>query len=122
MKSAWRRVMLRKLKFNWFNISKSPDDEFGIYSIWTKSVCVYVGKAEKQSLRVLLLQHYHRSHNDQLNAWIKSSHQLWFTIEPVKNLNSIDAKERNRIKNYAPLTNVKLTKKENQYGNQLTSV
>ena len=108
--------MLRKRKFNWLNIQKSPDDEFGIYAIWAKNVCIYVGKAEKQSLRKRLLQHYNKSHNEKLSAWIKSSHPLWFSVETVSNLTSIDAKERNRIKMYAPLTNINLKKKESQYG------
>ena len=63
-----------------------------------------------------MLQHYRGSHNNKLNAWIKSSHPLWISFETVSNLKSIDSKERNRIKRFAPLTNDKLKKKESQYG------
>ena len=114
--------MLKKYRFNWLNICRSPDDEFGVYALWSKTACIYVGKAEKQSLRKRLLQHYHRSHNDKLSAWIKSSHPLWFSYEKVNNLTSIDAKERNRVKKYAPLTNINLRKKEYQYGDKSPSL
>ncbi len=94
---------------------------FGVYSIWSKNVCVYVGQAKQQSLQSRLRQHYNGSHNEKLNAWIKSSHPLWFTVEPTNNIQGIDAKERNRIKKYAPLTNKLLLKKEYQYGHYSSS-
>lgn len=103
---------MRKKIFNWQNLSKVPDDEYGVYSIWTKYICVYVGKAEKQSLRQRLIQHYCSSHNDELHSWIASSHQLWFTYETVRNTKAINAKERNRIKTFAPLTNKVLQKRD----------
>ena len=102
-------------------VVKSPDDEFGVYSIWSKNVCIYVGQAKHQSLQSRLRQHYNGSHNGKLNAWIKSSHPLWFCVEPTKNIQAIDAKERNRIKKYAPLTNKLLLKKEYQYGHYSSS-
>jgi len=107
---------MKKRSFNWKNIIKVPDDQYGIYSIWARRICVYVGKAEKQSIRERLLQHYAGSHNDKLDAWLASSHQLWFAYESVENISAINAKERNRIKNFAPLTNKVLQKKEYQYG------
>ena len=107
---------MKKQAFSWRNLSKVPDDEYGVYSIWTKYICIYVGKAEKQSLRQRLLQHYKTSHNNDLYNWIISSHQLWFSYETVSNKKSINAKERNRIKRFAPITNKVLQKKEFQYG------
>jgi len=107
---------MKKRVFNWRNLSKVPDDEYGVYSIWTKHICIYVGKAEKQSLRQRLFQHYNSSHNDELNKWIVSSHKLWFMYETVQNPVAINAKERNRVKSFAPLTNKLLQKKEFQYG------
>jgi len=113
---------MKKRRFNWLNIGKAPDDEFGIYSIWSKNLCIYVGKAEKQSIRSRLQQHYSGSHNDKLDKWIKSSHPLWFSYESVANKTAIDAKERNRIKRFAPITNKVLLKKEAQYGQHVTSI
>ena len=79
-------------------------------------------ESSNQSLKKRLLQHYSRCHNEKLKAWINSSHQLWFGVEPVTNMGSIDAKERNRIKKYAPLTNELLRKRENQYGTNTSSI
>lgn len=108
--------MVKKRKFNWLNICKSPDDHFGIYVIWSDTVCVYVGKTEKQSIKQRLLQHYTNSHNEKLYGWVQSSYTLWFSFETVSNVDSIDAKERNRVKRYAPVANKHLRKKEHQYG------
>lgn len=107
---------MRLKKFNWLNIQKVPDDEYGIYMIRSKNVCIYIGKAELQSLRSRLIQHYTGSHNEKLAAWIGSSHPLFFAFEIVCNLSAINAKERNRIKSFAPITNKLLNKKEYQYG------
>tara|TARA_Y100001954_G_C15631776_1_gene513072 strand:- start:144 stop:491 length:348 start_codon:yes stop_codon:yes gene_type:complete len=115
-------MKMKKSKFNWLNIQKLPEDVHGIYAIWSRTTCIYVGKAENQSLKKRLTQHYSRCHNEKLKAWINSSHQLWFGIEPVTNLEAIDAKERNRIKKYAPLTNELLRKRENQYGANNSSI
>jgi len=113
---------MSRLRFNWQNISKISDDQFGIYSIWSKNVCLYVGKAEKQSLRKRLLQHYAGSHNDKLTLWLDSSHAIWFSVEIVKNIKIIDVKERQCIKWCAPISNVKLLKKGSQYGNIISRI
>ena len=113
--------MQRKI-FNWLNIQKAPNDAGGLYFIWSRGVCVYVGKAEHQSLRSRLIQHYTGSHNERLATWINSSHPLWFSTEIVKNMSAINAKERNRIKTFAPLANKLLKKKESQYGHTSSSI
>ena len=108
---------MKKHPFNWLNIQRAPDNEHGIYSVWSNSLCIYVGKATEQSLQARLLTHYRKSHNEKLNAWINSSTPLCFSFEAMKNIGSIDARERNRIKQFAPITNKLLLKKEHQYGN-----
>ena len=113
---------MTKKRFNWLNIGKAPEHEFGVYSIWSKNICIYVGLAKEQSIRVRLRQHYSGSHNDILDSWIKSSHPLWFHYESVENKKAIEAKERIRIKRFAPIANKILLKKENQYGQLTTSV
>lgn len=99
--------MDRKI-FNWRNISRLPHDQYGVYAIWSKSICIYVGQAKRQCVKDRLLQHYAGSHNSYLSLWISSSHVLWFSVEFLKNSAAIDAKERINIKNFAPLTNIKL--------------
>ena len=113
---------MKKKRFNWLNIGTAPGDEFGVYSIWSKNLCIYVGLAKEQSLRSRLYQHYSGSHNDILDKWIKSSHPLWFFYESVANNNAIEAKERDRIKRFAPIANKVLLKKERQYGKLITSL
>jgi len=107
---------MNRLRFNWRNIEHAPDDAIGVYSIWTRRVCIYVGKTDKQNLRSRLRQHYRNSHNESLRLWVNSSHVLWFSYEVIGNDMAIAAIERNRIKQYAPLANVLLRKKETQYG------
>lgn len=106
----------RLFVFNYANIQRIPDDFHGVYFVWTNSVCVYIGKADKMSLKNRLMSHYKRSHNDSLKLWIDSSHRLLFQYEVVNNPLAISAKERNRIKQLSPLTNVNLIKKGELYG------
>ena len=102
----------KRYAFNYSNVARVPDDAHGIYIFWCNAVCVYVGKAQKLSLRKRLYQHYLASHNDGLRMWIRSSHRLEFQYEVVSDASAISAKERNRIKQLAPLTNRRLLKKE----------
>ena len=48
-------MKMKKSKFNWLNIQKLPEDVHGIYAIWSRTTCIYVGKAENQSLKKDLL-------------------------------------------------------------------
>ena len=113
---------MKRHRLNWLNLQKAPDRDFGVYLIWSKKVCVYVGKAERQSLRKRLLQHYDNEQNEKLERWIKSSHQLWFSYQVLNDSAIINARERNYIKKFSPLTNKLLQKKEEQYGLHTTSV
>ncbi len=81
----------------------------GIYSFWREKVCLYVGKAEKQSIRDRLIQHDEREHNERL--------QKFFTVLRKKitirwecmpsNSEKIDFKNREQhfIDLFEPLTN-----------------
>ena len=109
-------------KFNWLNINKLNDEDFGVYSIWSRNLCIYVGKAEKQCLKKRLLQHYKGSHNAYLDMWINSSHTLWFSCIVMHNINAIDACERDKIVSLAPLTNITLKKRNINYGKHITSL
>ena len=101
-------MTILKKRLNWANISRVPDDEFGVYAIWAPRRCVYVGQAKRQSLRKRLKDHLHKSHNEELNVWIRSSVELSFTVELVENKEGIDRLERLRISQYSPLTNIML--------------
>ena len=99
-------MKMKKLKFSWLNFEKIPNDAHGIYYIYSKTVLIYIGKAEKQSIKTRIIQHYSRCHNEKLKAWINSTHKLWFAFEIITNLKSIDARERKRIKKYHHLLTI----------------
>ena len=52
-----------------------------------------------------LIQHYNGSHNNELNEWIRCSHQLGFEYEIVEDPLAIPAKERIWTRRLKPLTN-----------------
>ncbi len=99
-----------RVRFNFVNLNRVPADEHGIYIFWCNSFCVYVGKAEKTTLKARLTGHYNGSHNDDLNMWINSSHELQFEYEVVDNKKAIAVKERKRIRQLWPRTNKQLVK------------
>ena len=101
-------MISQKLEFNWANIQRVPSSAHGIYIFWRGDICVYVGKAERSSIRKRLSKHYVGTHNEYLKRWIESSITLVFQYEPVESKQSISAKERIRIKKYRPITNVLL--------------
>jgi predicted GIY-YIG superfamily endonuclease len=98
----------QRLTFNYINLTRVPKGERGIYILWCGDICIYIGKAEKSTIHARLNSHYSGSHNDGLNMWIQSSHELEFQYEMVRNSRAISAKERNRIKQLSPVTNKRL--------------
>ena len=70
-----------KRLFSYGNITRVPDDHFGIYMIWRKKRCIYVGESTEQSLRTRLMNHYNNCHNPCLKDWIKSSFPLMFSYK-----------------------------------------
>lgn len=59
-------------------IPESP----GVYIFWSGLYCVYVGQAK--NLRDRLSTHWRKSHNDDVNLWIKAlGSQLCITFEVV---------------------------------------
>ena len=51
-------------------IESSVPCKSGIYMFWSNKFCLYVGKADNLCER--LLSHWLRSHNPDLNMWIKA--------------------------------------------------
>jgi excinuclease UvrABC nuclease subunit len=103
-------VKSRKFSFNYANLQRVPHEN-GIYTLWCNRICIYVGKAQASTLNRRLHDHYLRSHNEHLRLWINSSCTLIFQYETVRNILAIPAKERNRIRQLAPLTNVHYVQK-----------
>lgn len=55
------------------NIEDIPDNAVGVYGFWCRTTgrCIYIGKAEKQSIQKRIKQEWKNSHNDGLKSWIK---------------------------------------------------
>ena len=54
------------------NILDIPDELMGVYGIWFRKYCVYIGRTAHQGLRTRLHQHWNNAENSKLRAWIKS--------------------------------------------------
>lgn len=90
------------------NIGEIPDDVIGIYSFWCRGRCLYVGKAEDQSIRVRVGQEYHDSHNDNLKLWIKLFPQyleICYLTVPYDKIHDVDRLETKLIRLWNPETN-----------------
>jgi len=58
------------IPFRRSTIESSIPKSSGLYMFWSKKFCLYVGKADNLCER--LLSHWLRSHNPELNLWIKA--------------------------------------------------
>jgi excinuclease UvrABC nuclease subunit len=80
------------------NIDTYVPDKPGIYVFWSGKYCVYVGQAK--SLKERLTTHWRKSHNDDVNVWIKALGQkLCITYDVVlKDLTKAEQAYINRLK------------------------
>ena len=58
------------IHFKRSDIEFNIPSESGIYFFWSKKFCVYIGQAV--NLRERLLTHWSKSHNEDLNIWIRA--------------------------------------------------
>lgn len=78
----------------------------GLYAIWYKQSCIYVGKAQDQPLRNRLQQHWKGSHNATLNDWVAAKGSaLRVSIKPMLDESVIEIFERFYIRKFKPLAN-----------------
>ncbi len=95
-------------EFNILNID-ALGDESGIYAFWFNGNCLYVGKAEKQTLKERLTQHYRNCHNNNLKLWIDVyGKRLKFCYLELQTTSRIDYLERKFIYRLQPITNKQL--------------
>ena len=95
------QLLFRKSAF-----SRIPDDAYGIYGIWFRHLCVYVGKAEIQTIGERLEQHWKSSHNSKLQTWINAKGpELRVAYKIVPERSKIDTLERYYIRRFQPITN-----------------
>lgn len=109
----WRRPLRRR------NIDSIPVDAIGIYGFWHPRRnskgrkyrrCLYIGKAERQSIRVRVHQEWMDSHNSGLKKWIKCFGEeleiCYLRVSPDR-AHRIDSLETRLIHLYNPETNIK---------------
>ena len=97
---------VKQVPFSVRGFQRIPLRAYGVYGIWYRRRCIYVGKACRQPICVRLGQHWDRCHNSRLESWIKAKGnglRVAFMVVPNKQL--IPACERFCINRFQPLTN-----------------
>ena len=78
----------------------------GVYAIWFRHRCLYVGQSTRQAVAKRLQSHLARCHNDDLNLWIRVKRdKLNFTTSAIADGRSIGALETYLIDALKPETN-----------------
>ena len=105
---VWRPYQ-NQLPFRRADLEKVPDDAYGLYGLWYRRRCLYVGQAKSQPIARRLEQHWRRTHNADLAAWIKAKgSQLRVSYTVIKTQSNIDALEAEYIRRFQPITNKQL--------------
>ncbi len=89
--------------------TRAPDAP-GLYGFWcrTNGKCIYVGKAEKQTIKARLRQEWANSHNKTLKMWISAfGNFLDFCYLPVSQRGKIDRMETMLIRAWNPEANIR---------------
>ena len=95
-----------QLRFRKADFEKIPADAIGIYGLWFKKRCLYVGKAEDQPIAKRLKRHWDGTHNPELAAWIQAKgSELRVAYLVAEEKSKITALERLYIRRFQPLTN-----------------
>lgn len=94
------------IPFKRHNVDKISDNIFGIYGFWYKKRCLYVGKAERQSIKSRLMQHWSNCHNKDLQAWITVyGKDIKIAFKGIDENAIINKSERFYIDFFDPVTN-----------------
>ena len=92
--------------FTFLGIEKAPSDRFGVYGIWYRGRCIYVGLAQKQSIRERLTNHKIGASNIKLKHYIQAfNEELSFCFEIYEPHEAI-TREREYINKLQPITNI----------------
>ncbi|MDA8009044.1 MAG: hypothetical protein MPK75_04925 [Alphaproteobacteria bacterium] len=99
----------RTMPLRFQTIDYMPRHIRGVYAFWYPDTgkCIYVGKAEKQSIRTRLMQEWQNSHNANLKLWMRVyGDSLEICYLPVKD-EKIDRMESKLIRMWNPTTNIR---------------
>ena len=97
----------KKILFRRINIDSIPGGH-GLYAFWNRNTgrCIYVGKAEKQSVQTRLYQHWDNKKKDKLYLWLTGfTEQIDFCYRLMKNNALIDEMETQLIERWNPEAN-----------------
>jgi len=94
------------LRFRKADFDKIPADAFGVYGIWFRNRCIYIGEAYAQPSAIRLAQHWRESHNPELADWVKAKgSELRVTYLATVGKRGIHELERLCIRRFQPMTN-----------------
>ena len=97
----------RQIPFSIRGFQRIPRETHGVYGIWFRRHCIYVGKADVQAISTRLEQHWRHSHNERLETWIKAKgRHLKVNYLSLSQRKDIAMYERYFIAKFQPLTNV----------------
>lgn len=100
------KTFVAQRSFTRANIDSIPNSVFGIYALWYRDRCIYVGQATKQPVGKRLMQHWYGSHNSRLAGWIRAKgNKLNFNYTRMDDPEQIDTVEELCISQFQPLTN-----------------
>ena len=95
-----------QLRFRRADFDKIPADAFGVYGLWYRRRCIYVGKAEKQPIAKRLEQHWKGTHNRELEAWVHAKgSDLRVAYLVAEEKSKVSSLEKLYIRRFQPLTN-----------------
>ena len=95
----------KRRNFTLLNITDIPSDLRGIYGLWFKKWCIYIGKAKDQGIKNRLKQHWLGSHNEYLKAWIEAKNRIIEFCYIDSPRHTIDSLEKRMIDILQPVTN-----------------
>ena len=61
-----------QLRFRRADFDKIPANALGVYGVWFRNRCIYIGEAYAQPIAIRLTQHWRGSHNPDLADWVKA--------------------------------------------------
>ena len=94
----------RASKFKYGNYNNL--DKKGIYCFWLGKRCIYIGKAQRQTLAKRLEQHRVVCHNDSLELFLNVyGNKMSFCYLPISNSDKINEVERKFIARLQPKCN-----------------
>ena len=96
-----------QLRFRRADFDKIPTDAFGVYGLWYRRRCIYVGKAETQPIVKRLEQHWKGTHNRELGAWVRAKgSDLRVAYLVTEEKSKVSLLEKLYIRRFQPLTNI----------------